>query len=291
MTTIKHSPARRIAKTIGAVTIATATVAGIGSQVLGGTTNAAAGTTSTTHTTEPPVRTTDRGRTTGTGSSRKVDTKVHRYGETANLNGTTNWASMDEFMTFVLKDVDGYWTAQMKRAGLDEPRVTYDWIAPGESRKDCSKLGYTNDSTAEYCGDTDTIFFSKQAAADLWNGTLTPAQDGKGGDFAVAMAIAHEMGHNIEHELDYYDRKWNSAEDTRAMELGADCLAGLWTQDAARRNLLDPGDLQEGMDVALALGDYNVTTFGHHGTPSQRQAAFLAGYRGSFSSCKAYMQS
>src|SRR5690242_6594547 len=47
--------------------------------------------------------------------------------------GSSQPRTMDEFLTGVLKDVDGYWTKQFADAGLPEPRVSYAWIPAGES--------------------------------------------------------------------------------------------------------------------------------------------------------------
>ena len=72
-------------------------------------------------------------------------------------------------------------------------------------------------------------------------------------------------------------------------ELQADCLAGVWARDAARRELLEPGDMEEALDAAAAVGDDNIQrrTTGSihpetwtHGSSEQRQRAFRRGYDG-----------
>ena len=85
------------------------------------------------------------------------------------------------------------------------------------------------------------------------------------GDFAQAYVIAHEVGHHVQHLLGIAGEV--SAAQQRAgqeqanglsvrMELQADCLAGVWGYHANRtRNLLEPGDVEEGLRAAAAIGD------------------------------------
>ena len=85
------------------------------------------------------------------------------------------------------------------------------------------------------------------------------------GDFAQAYVIAHEVGHHVQQLLGIADQV--TAAQQRAseaqsnalsvrMELQADCLAGVWGNHANRtRNLLEPGDVEEGLRAAAAIGD------------------------------------
>lgn len=85
------------------------------------------------------------------------------------------------------------------------------------------------------------------------------------GDFARAYVIAHEIGHHVQNLLGIADQV--TAAQQRAgeeqanalsvrMELQADCLAGVWGNHANRtRNLLEPGDVEEGLKAAAAIGD------------------------------------
>jgi len=85
------------------------------------------------------------------------------------------------------------------------------------------------------------------------------------GDFARAYVIAHEVGHHVQNLLGIADQV--TAAQQRAgqeqanalsvrMELQADCLAGVWGNHANRtRNLLEPGDVEEGLRAAAAIGD------------------------------------
>ena len=84
---------------------------------------------------------------------------------------------------------------------------------------------------------------------------------GAPGDFAQAYVLAHEIGHHVQHVLgiDQEVRQRQQADPRRAndlsvrLELQADCLAGVWGNSA--RHLLEPGDVEEGLTAAAAIGD------------------------------------
>ncbi|WP_432432633.1 neutral zinc metallopeptidase [Cryobacterium breve] len=64
------------------------------------------------------------------------------------------------------------------------------------------------------------------------------------------------------------------------IELHADCWAGVWAKSAEDEGILDPGDITEASQTTLDLGDYAFDNPQHHGTPEQRNQAFLEGYDG-----------
>ena len=73
---------------------------------------------------------------------------------------------------------------------------------------------------------------------------------GAPGDFARAYVIAHEVGHHVQSLLGV------STRDSVRLELQADCFAGVWGRIANReRDWLEPGDLEEGLAAAAAIGD------------------------------------
>ena len=97
----------------------------------------------------------------------------------------------------------------------------------------------------------DTSFFNELAT-----------RFGAQGDFAQYYVIAHEFGHHIQHLLgtsEQVQRIQQSSSRTEGnaasvrLELQADCYAGVWA--AQNRNRLDPGDIEEGMRAAQAIGD------------------------------------
>jgi predicted metalloprotease len=115
------------------------------------------------------------------------------------------------------------------------------------------------------------------------------------GDFAQAYVVAHEVGHHVQNVLgtmEQFDRQVSRL-DARSrnqmqirLELQADCYAGVWGFFAQKRGLLEPGDLEEGLRAASAVGDdmimkrtqgYVVPDAMTHGTAEQRQRWFRKG--------------
>ena len=210
-------------------------------------------------------------------------------------SGSQQDMTMDQFLTGVTQDVDAYWTRVFQDAGRSEPRVSYAWIPSGQAIS--SPCGDQGSTAAAYCPADDTIYISEDFASGIYDGSLDQALPGSSqgygsttGDFSVAFIVAHEYGHQIQDELGTY-AKYGHTLPTEAFELQADCYAGTWTKNAADEGKLEAGDLQEGLDTALAVGDFSDSE-GHHGTPEQRADAFNTGYQGgSPSACDTYMDS
>lgn len=88
---------------------------------------------------------------------------------------------------------------------------------------------------------------------------------GAPGDFAQAYVIAHEVGHHVQKLMGISDRVHSqrrraSREEGNELsvrqELQADCFAGVWAHHANRdRQLLEAGDIEEGLRAAAAIGD------------------------------------
>ena len=114
-----------------------------------------------------------------------------------------------------------------------------------------------------------------------------------GGDFAEAYVIAHEVAHHVQHTLGIMDemRAAQQSEPAAAnalsvsLELQADCFAGVWASRLV--GVLEPGDIQEGLDAAAAVGDDRIqeAVTGRvnpeswtHGSSQQRVDWFTAGY-------------
>ncbi|MHA6317212.1 KPN_02809 family neutral zinc metallopeptidase [Altererythrobacter sp. CAU 1778] len=125
---------------------------------------------------------------------------------------------------------------------------------------------------------------------------------GDRGDFARLYVIAHEYGHHIQKITGIADAiRSAQQQNPRAanqlqvrMELQADCYAGVWA--GRNRNRIDPGDVEEGMRAASAIGDDTLTQ-GRvsaenftHGTSQQRMQALELGMRGDDRQCDAITQ-
>ncbi|HTR02237.1 MAG TPA: neutral zinc metallopeptidase [Thermoanaerobaculia bacterium] len=90
------------------------------------------------------------------------------------------------------------------------------------------------------------------------------ARMGGAGDFARAYVIAHEVGHHVQQQLGIAEKvdaqsRRSSREDANRLsvrlELQADCLAGVWGNRGARTGLIEPGDAEQGLRAAAAIGD------------------------------------
>ncbi len=128
------------------------------------------------------------------------------------------------------------------------------------------------------------------------------------GDFAQAYVIAHEVGHHVQkllgtsQKVDALRGRVSAVEFNRhsvRLELQADCYAGVWAHHAQRmRDLLEPGDLEEGLAAAAAIGDDRlqrqaggavVPDAFTHGSSAQRVRWFRTGFdTGSVKACDTF---
>lgn len=91
------------------------------------------------------------------------------------------------------------------------------------------------------------------------------------GDFGALSIIAHEFGHA-------YLSKLGQHPEGKEGELAADRFAGGFARYVKHQGLLEPGDIDEARATFAAVGDQEVYHHDHHGTPSERRAAFEDGY-------------
>jgi uncharacterized protein len=119
---------------------------------------------------------------------------------------------------------------------------------------------------------------------------------GAPGDFAIAYVVAHEVGHHVQKLLGTMDQV-NSARHRMSeeqanqlsvrLELQADFYAGVWAHHARNRGIVEPGDIEEALGAASAVGDdrlqhqgqgYVVPDSFTHGTSEQRARWFRRGF-------------
>ena len=107
-----------------------------------------------------------------------------------------------------------------------------------------------------YCPADQGIYLDTDFYAEL------SQRFGAAGDFAQAYVIAHEVGHHIQYltgianQVRAYQSRASEVEGNKlqvAMELQADCYAGVWA--AKNKERMEPGDLEEGLRAAHAIGD------------------------------------
>lgn len=189
-----------------------------------------------------------------------------------------------DIMTRVLGSTERRWTEIFQRNGMTYQPVTmvaytnYDQSGCGAAQ---SAMG------PFYCPTDKRIYVDPTFFNEL------SQRFGAPGDFAAAYVIAHEVGHHVQDLLGGLDEAHNAqvraseAEGNAIqvkIELQADCYAGVWA--ANDKNLLEPGDVEEGMRAAEAIGDdtLQLQTQGRvvpetftHGTSAQRMAALRKG--------------
>ena len=131
-------------------------------------------------------------------------------------------------------------------------------------------------------------------------------QMGAGGDFAYAYVVAHEVGHHVQNLAGIADQvrklqaQSSQTDGNRlqvGMELQADCFAGVWA--GINSNRIEPGDIEEGMRAANAIGDDTlmqqagrapVESMFTHGTSEQRMEALQRGIRSKNPNACNYLQ-
>ncbi len=127
------------------------------------------------------------------------------------------------------------------------------------------------------------------------------------GDFAQAYVIAHEVGHHIQNLVGtsgevHRAQRGASKREANALsirlELQADCLAGVWAHYTDKNGTLEPGDIDEGIRAAKAIGDDNIQRQATgtvspegwtHGSSEQRVRWFNIGFKaGNTDSCDTF---
>jgi uncharacterized protein len=196
--------------------------------------------------------------------------------------GRTETTRVEDYLLEVLRSVDRYWTRTLEAAGRPEPRVAYVWVEPGDIlRTGCGVAA--DDSAAFYCPSDDTVYVAVVLASRLWRGIASDfpgERAGYGhavGDFGLAYVVAHEYAHNVQQELGLYTQSPRLGAEP--FELQADCMAGLWGNSVYREGRIQQSDIQEALSTAAAAGDFDYGNVQHHGTPDQRRAAWLDGFR------------
>ena len=194
---------------------------------------------------------------------------------------------MGDFVSVVLADIEDVWGEQFRRMEGEyrEPRLV---LFTGQADSAC---GYAGAAVGPfYCPEDERVYIDLSFFEDMQRELDAP------GDFALAYVIAHEVGHHVQNLLgiekqvmDYRgtvsERDFNRL--MVRMELQADFLAGVWAHYAQlEEDFLEPGDIEEGINAAGAVGDDRVMkkTQGYvvpdsftHGTSEQRVRWFKKG--------------
>ena len=161
-----------------------------------------------------------------------------------------------DFVSVILADTEDTWGELFRRMGrrYEQPRLV---LFSGAIESAC---GFAQAAVGPfYCPGDRKVYIDLSFYRDLRDRLGAP------GDFAQAYVIAHEIGHHVQNLLGIAERV-QAAQGRRSrteanalqvrMELQADCLAGVWANNAQRaRNILESGDIEEGLNAAAAIGD------------------------------------
>ena len=188
-------------------------------------------------------------------------------------------SSFGSFEDSVLENVNRYWVQTFRSSDIKPPRVKRVYVPRGRrARTACGEAA--DDQAAFYCPADDTIYFGDVIAKQIYDNI---------GDFGVAYALAHEYSHNVQQELGWFasGRKLTTV---APFELQADCMAGAWAYAVYQQGKIDDADVDEAVNTAFAVGDFDLTNPQHHGTPKERSRAWLRGYRtGRPAACRAFV--
>jgi hypothetical protein len=164
--------------------------------------------------------------------------------------------ALADFVSVILADTEDTWGQLFAAAGrrYEPPRlVLFTRATPSACGMGQAAMG------PFYCPS------DRQVYLDLGFFQELDRRFGAPGDFAQAYVIAHEVGHHVQNLLGiagevHAMRRRARPEEANALsvllELQADCLAGVWAHHANRqRRVLEPGDVEEGLRAAAAIGD------------------------------------
>ena len=156
-----------------------------------------------------------------------------------------------EFARKILADTEDTWTVIFERSGQQYSKPVLVLFSDAVD----SACGQAGSATGPfYCPGDQRVYLDLSFFREL------DRRFGAPGDFAQAYVIAHEIGHHVQNLTGNLarggglSRSRANAQSVR-QELQADCLAGVWGYAAARRNRLEPGDAEEGLTAAAAIGD------------------------------------
>ncbi len=200
-----------------------------------------------------------------------------------------------QFVSFVLDDVQRTWGERFEGYRVAKLVLYRDAIP--------SACGFGQAAMGPfYCPLDEKVYVDLAFYEDLQNRFGAP------GDFAQAYVLAHEIGHHVQRlaGVEPAVRRARERDPRRAnelsvaLELQADCLAGVWGHQAARRGILEEGDAEEGLRAAAAVGDDRIQHMSRqrvspesftHGSSRERMEWFGRGFRsGDPDDCDAFEQ-
>lgn len=191
-----------------------------------------------------------------------------------------------EFVSFVLDDAQSTWDRLFQARGQAYQHAKLVLFRDAIR----SACGFAEAATGPfYCPGDERVYI------DLGFYDELQQRFGAPGDFAQAYVLAHELGHHVQRLLGT-EAKVREAQQRRPdlanhlsvrLELQADCYAGVWGHETAQRQLLEAGDVEEGLGAAAAVGDDRIQRMSGqgvhpeaftHGSAEQRTTWFRRGF-------------
>jgi uncharacterized protein len=206
---------------------------------------------------------------------------------------------MVQFVSFVLDDVQNTWSKLFPVAGRNYERAKLVLF----TNRVQSGCGYAEAAMGPFYCPLD-----RKAYIDLGFYEELRSRFGAPGDFAQAYVLAHEIGHHVQNLLGLSEqvqelqrrRPSDANRLSVLLELQADCFAGIWAHSTEQRDILERGDVEEGIGAAAAVGDDRIQKQGGgrvnpetwtHGSSRQRVDWFQRGMRGgSVASCNTFAE-
>ena len=200
------------------------------------------------------------------------------------------------FVALVLGSTEDIWTETFaaNNKTYHPPKLRlYNGSEPGGCGMAQSAMG------PFYCPRDQRVYLDTSFFNDMQT-KFGACSNSKACQFSEAYVIAHEVGHHVQDELGILPQvtKMQQEASNKAqsnalqvrIELQADCFAGVWANRAqAKHNFLDPGDVDQALQTASAIGDdrlqketqgYVVPDSFTHGTSDQRKRWFQNGFNG-----------
>ncbi|KGO94738.1 KPN_02809 family neutral zinc metallopeptidase [Flavobacterium subsaxonicum] len=196
---------------------------------------------------------------------------------------------MGEFVATVLADTEDVWTKIFQENGMTYEKPKLVLFRDGVQTA-CG--GASSASGPFYCPEDRKVYMDLAFFDELQS-----RFGAKGGDFAIAYVIAHEIGHHVQTLMGTSAKMRQAQQQTNeaganklsvALELQADFYAGLWAHyNQEMNNVLEDGDIEEALSAANAVGDDAIQkkTQGSvvpdsftHGSSQQRMYWFKKGF-------------
>src|SRR5205085_233405 len=192
----------------------------------------------------------------------------------------------EQFVSFVLDDAQSTWDKLLPEQAQTPYHHAHLVVFRDATQSGC---GFAQAASGPfYCPDDEKVYLDLGFFDELRDRFGAP------GEFAQAYVVAHEIGHHVQNILGTTAK----THDSVRLELQADCYAGVWGHTTQQRNLLDPGEVDDGLNAAAAVGDdrlqrmagrrVNPDSF-THGSSRDRAAWFKRGFEsGQISSCDTF---